>query len=357
MKTAIIGLPMVGKTSLFTILTGVKEATRVGTMEARLGMAKVPDARLDELARLFQPPKTTYATVEYLDFPAVSKEALRDPSYLASLRVVDAMAHVLRVFEDETVPHEKGSIDPVRDLEDVETELILSDLVVVEKRLERLEKDRKKIKDPALDREFEVLIRAKSFLDDGKPLRDMELNAEEEKRIRGFQFLSQKPVLYVLNLGEQDASRLREIEASYREGALAGRKATSVAAVCGKVEAELADLEPADVAEYMASYGLPESGLERIISRTYALLGLMSFLTAGEDEVRAWTIPMNSPAVTAAGAIHTDFEKKFIRAEVVNWKVLMEHDGYAGAREKGLLRLEGKEYIVKDGDVLVIRHG
>ena len=357
MKTAIIGLPMVGKTSLFTILTGVHEATRVGTMEARLGMSKVPDARLTELARIFAPPKITHATVEYLDFPAISKEALRDPSYLASLRVVDAMAHVLRLFEDPTVPHEKGSVDPVRDLEDVETELILSDLVVIEKRLERLEKDRKKIKDPGLDHEFEILTRAKAFIGEGKPLRDMDLNTEEEKRIRGFQFLSQKPVLYVLNLGEQDAPRLREIEASYRTGALAGRKATSVAAVCGKVEAELAELDPADAADYMASYGLPESGLERIISRTYELLGLMSFLTAGETEVRAWTIPAASTAVTAAGAIHTDFEKKFIRAEVVNWKALVEHNGYPGVREKGLLRLEGKEYIVKDGDVLVIRHG
>jgi GTP-binding protein YchF len=326
-------------------------------MEARLGMSKVPDARLTELARIFDPPKITHATVEYLDFPAISKEALRDPSYLASLRVVDAMAHVLRLFEDPTVPHEKGSVDPVRDLEDVETELILSDLVVIEKRLERLEKDRKKIKDPGLDHEFEILTRAKAFIEEGKPLRDMDLNTEEEKRIRGFQFLSQKPVLYVLNLGEQDAPRLREIEASYRTGALAGRKATSVAAVCGKVEAELAELDPADAADYMASYGLPESGLERIISRTYELLGLMSFLTAGETEVRAWTIPAASTAVTAAGAIHTDFEKKFIRAEVVNWKALIEHNGYPGVREKGLLRLEGKEYIVKDGDVLVIRHG
>lgn len=347
---------MVGKTSLFTILTGVHEAARVGSMETRIGVAKVPDARLDALAEIFSPPKVTHATVEYLDFPAISKEALRDPSYLASLRVVDALAQVLRVFDSDVVPHEKGSVDPVRDLEDVEMELILSDLAVVEKRLERLEKERKKIKSPELDHEYELLERCKKLIEDNKPLRNMELSAEDEKRIRGFQFLSQKPMLFVLNLGEEDAPRLHEVEEQYRTGPLAGRPQTAVAAVCGKIEAELAELSPEEARDYMASYGLTESGLERVISSTYALLGLMSFLTAGETEVRAWTVPMNSPAVKAAGAIHSDFEKKFIRAEVVNWKSLVEYNGYSGLRDKGLLRLEGKEYIVKDGDVLVIRH-
>ncbi|MBV8845777.1 MAG: redox-regulated ATPase YchF [Bryobacterales bacterium] len=357
MKTAIIGLPMVGKTSLFTILTGVHEATRVGLMEARVGIAKVSDARLDALAKLFEPPKITHATVEYLDFPAISKEALRDPSYLASLRVVDALAHVLRLFQSDTVPHEKGSVDPLRDFEDVEIELILSDLVVVEKRMERLDKDRKKIKSPDLDKEFALLQRLKAELEANRPLRGLELDEDDEKRIRGFQFLSQKPMLAVLNVGEEDAARLHEIEEQYRSGPLAGRANTAVTAICGKIEAELAELSAEDAKEYVASYGLKESGLERLISATYSLLGLMSFLTAGETEVRAWTIPINSTAVKAAGAIHSDFEKKFIRAEVVNWKALIDHNGYPGVREKGLLRLEGKEYIVKDGDVLVIRHG
>jgi len=264
---------------------------------------------------------------------------------------------VLRLFADETVPHEKGSVDPVRDLEDVETELILSDLVVVEKRLERLDKDRKKIKNPELDHEFELLEKCKAMLDENRPLRGMDLDADAEKRIRGFQFLSQKPMLYVLNLGEAEAGKLHEREREYREGPLAGRKHTSVTAVCGKIEAELAELAPEEQRDYLASYGLKESGLERLISATYSLLGLMSFLTAGETEVRAWTIPMHSTAVKAAGAIHSDFEKKFIRAEVVNWKNLVDMGGYPGVRERGLLRLEGKEYIVKDGDVLVIRHG
>src|SRR5437763_3503050 len=182
MKTAIIGLPMTGKTSLFTILTGVHQETRIGSTAARTGVAKVPDARLDELSRLFEPKKVTHATVEYVDMPSISKENLRDPAYLASLRVVDAFAHVLRLFEDETVPHEKGSVDPARDMEDVETELILSDLVVVEKRLERLEKDRKKLKNPEFDKEFELLQRCKAVLEDNRPLRQMELDADDEKR-------------------------------------------------------------------------------------------------------------------------------------------------------------------------------
>jgi len=356
MKTAIIGLPMVGKTSLFTILTGVHQETRIGSTAARTGVAKVPDARLDALGRLFEPNKLTHATVEYVDMPSISKESLRDASYVASLRNVDAFAQVLRLFADETVPHEKGSVDPVRDLEDVETELILSDLVVIEKRLERLDKDRKKIKNPELDREFDVLARCKAALEDNRPLRQLEFDAEDEKRIRGFQFLSQKQMLYVLNIGEEDTAKLHDREHEFLQGPIAGRRGVSATAVCGKVEAELAELPREEQKEYLSSYGLQESGLERLISATYSLLGLMSFLTAGEDECRAWTIPMNSTAVKAAGAIHSDFEKKFIRAEVVNWKNLVDFGGYAGVREKGMLRLEGKEYIVKDGDVLVIRH-
>src|SRR5664279_816298 len=204
MKTAIIGLPMTGKTSLFTILTGVHQETRIGSTAARTGIARVPDTRLEALGQLFEPPKVTHATVEYVDMPSISKENLRDPSYLASLRVVDAFAQVLRLFQDATIPHEKGSVDPLRDLEDVETELILSDLMVVEKRLERLEKDREKIKNPELDHEFDLLRRCLAALGDNQPLRHLELDAEEEKRIRGFQFLSLKPMLYVLNLGEDE---------------------------------------------------------------------------------------------------------------------------------------------------------
>ena len=356
MKTAIIGLPMTGKTSLFTILTGVHQETRIGSTSARTGIARVPDTRLEALGKMFEPPKVTHATVEYVDMPSISKETLRDAGSIASLRNVDAFAHVLRLFASDTIPHEKGSVDPIRDMEDLETELILNDFAVLEKRLERLEKDRKKIKNPELDREYELLVKCKALIEANKPLRELALEADDEKRIRGFQFLSQKPMLYVLNIGEEEAGRLHEREEEYRNGPLAGRAHTAVTAVCGKIEAELAELPRAEQLEYLASYGLSESGLERLITATYSLLGLMSFLTAGEDECRAWTIPMQSTAVKAAGAIHSDFEKKFIRAEVVNWKTLIDLGGYPGARDKGQLRLEGKEYIVKDGDVLVIRH-
>ena len=254
------------------------------------------------------------------------------------------------------MPHEKGSVDPLRDLEDVETELILSDLVVVEKRLERLDKDRKKIKNPELDREFELL----DALQGGARRQPAAAAAGTRCRRR------EAPARLPVPLAEAGALRAEPGRGGRRQAARARAGISRGAAgrtpphgrtaVCGKIEAELAELPREEQQEYLASYGLQESGLERLISATYALLGLMSFLTAGEDECRAWTIPMNSPAVKAAGAIHSDFEKKFIRAEVVNWKSLVDLGGYAGAREKGQLRLEGKEYIVKDGDVLVIRH-
>src|SRR5579883_696995 len=236
MKTAIIGLPMVGKTSLFAILTGVTQESRLGSTAVRTGVAKVPDPRVDALAELYQPPKITYATVEYIDTPSISRESLRDPAFLASLRVADAFAHVLRLFQDETVPHEHGSVDPARDFEDVETELILSDLVVIERRLERLEKDRKKVRNPELDKEWELLTRCKAALEANQPLRTLEFEAEDEKRIRGFQFLSQKPMLLVLNIGEEDAARLHEIEAEYRAGLVAGKENVDVTAFCGKIE-------------------------------------------------------------------------------------------------------------------------
>ena len=349
---------MTGKTSLFTILTGVHQETRIGSTAVRTGVTKVPDPRLDALAKIFDPPKVTSASVEYADMPSISKESLRDPSYLASLRVVDAFAHVLRFFKDESVPHEKGSVDPVRDLEDVEMELILSDLVVIEKRLERLDKDRKKVKNPELDHEFELLQKCKAELDENQP------STQSDARSRRRETGARLPV----PLAEADAVRSESgrkrcrADAGARgrvpqDRALAGRSGTEATAICGKVEAELAELPPRGsrrISGRLWPQGIRPGASDRA---TYRLQGLMSFLTAGETEVRAWTVPIGSTAQKAAGAIHSDFEKKFIRAEVVNWKNLVDLNGYPGVREKGLLRLEGKEYIVKDGDVLVIRHG
>jgi len=356
-KTAIIGLPQVGKTSLFTILTGVSSAARLGATAVHLGVARVPDPRLEALARLFAPPKITHATVEYIDMPALNRETLRDPGYLASLRAADAFALVLRLFDDETIPHLDGSIDPARDWKNLELELILSDLVVIEKRLDRLEKDRQKIKSADLDHEHALLEQCKAALDAGRPLRELALDAEAARRLRGFQFLSEKPMLLVLNLGETQAPELHRLEAAYRGDLVAAHRRAALAAVCGKLEAEIAALPPEEIRDYLASYSLTESGLLRLIQASYSLLGLMSCLTASESEVRAWTIPKHLPAIQAAGAIHTDFQKKFIRAEVIQWHELVELGGYPQAREKGRLRVEGKDYIVQDGDVLLIRHG
>ena len=357
MKTAIIGLPQVGKTSLFTILTGGSGSeVRIGATKAHVGIAQVPDERLEALAEIFDPPKIVHATVEYADMPALSKEALRDGAYIASLRAVDAFAHVLRVFEDETVMHIEGTVNPKRDWEAIEAELILADLQVVENRLERVTKDMNKIRNPDLPKEKALLERCMEALEEETPLRELDLEAEDKKRLRGFQFLSEKPMLLVLNVGEDQAGEIHSLEKQLADEYLAGRKDLAITAVCGSVESELAELEPSDATDYLESYGLTEPGLNRMIRATYDLLGLMSFLTAGETEVRAWTIPKGSTAVKAAGAIHTDFEKKFIRAETINWKRLVELGGYAGARDKGELRLEGKEYIVQDGDTLVIRH-
>ena len=357
MRTAIIGLPQVGKTSLFTILTGQAHSGRMGAAAVQIGMAAVPDVRLQRLAEIFRPSRLTHATIEYVDMPALSRESLADAGYIGALRLADAFLHVLRLFEEDTVMHVEGALDAERDWRNLELELLLNDLVVVEKRLERVEKDLGRMKNPDLSLERGLLLQCKQALEADRPLRELALSAEDEKRMRGFQFLSAKPMLLVLNLGESQADRLEEIEKQYEEQWLGSRPNVAVAAVCGGIEAEIAELPAGEAREYRTSYGLKQSGLERLVQATYSLLGLMSFLTASETEVRAWTIPRNTPAVKAAGVVHTDFAKKFIRAEVIPWRKLVERNGYAGARAHGELRLEGKEYVVQEGDVLLIRHG
>ncbi|MGA7889867.1 MAG: DUF933 domain-containing protein, partial [Candidatus Sulfotelmatobacter sp.] len=273
------------------------------------------------------------------------------------LRNVDALAHVVRVFDDPSVPH-TGEIDPLRDIKNVEFDLLVSDLGQIEKRLERLEKDLKKMKTPELEKEFELLKRAKVQVESDKPLREMEMTPEDKKRIKGFVFLSEKPIFYVLNIGESTelGKELEEAVSKYKLTEIAARPNAAATAICGKVEAELAEMSDADAAEFLSSYGLTESGLVRLIRTTYKLLGLISFFTAGEDECRAWQVPANSRAQEAAGAIHSDLEKHFIRAETIRWDQLLEAGSEANARAKGTLRLEGKDYIVQDGDVMHIRH-
>jgi len=359
MKTGIIGLPQVGKTSLFRILTKahLSEHAYANPREAHVGVAKVPDERLDKLAALYNPKKLTHASVEYVDVGAIGQEALKETAYLGHLRNVDALAHVLRAFEDAAIPH-VGPIDPLRDLRNVEFDLMVSDLGQIEKRLERVEKDLKKMRSADLEKEFELLTRAKSHLESEKPLRELEMDAEDKKRFRGFMFLSEKPMLYVLNVSESAelGKHLEEAVGKYKLTETASRPNAAATAVCGKVEAELAEMSDADAAEFLGSYGLKESGLTRLIRTTYGLLGLISFFTAGEDECRAWTVPVGTRAAQAAGAIHSDLEKHFIRAETIRWDELLEAGSEANARARGTLRLEGKDYVVKDGDVMHVRH-
>src|SRR5216684_3254791 len=308
MKTGIIGLPQVGKTSLFKILTRVDVSTRghSNPREAHLGVARVPDDRLDRLAALYDPKKLVHATVEYVDVAAIGQEALKETAFLANLRGVDSLAHV-------------GAIDPLRDIRNVEFDLMVSDLGQIEKRLERLEKDLKKMRTPDLEKEFDLLKRANAHLGTERPLREMEMTPEDKKRLRGFMFLSEKPILYVLNVGESTelGNDLENAIGKYNLTEVASRGNAGASAICGKVEAELAEMSDADAAEFLSSYGLRESGLVRLIRTTYTLLGLISFFTAGEDECRAWTIPVHTRAVEAAGAIHSDLEKHFIRAETI----------------------------------------
>ena len=359
MKTGIIGLPQVGKTSLFKILTkaDISAPSFANPREAHLGVARVPDDRLDRLAQLFNPKKLIHVSVEYVDVAAIGQEALKETAFTASLRGVDALAHVVRVFDDPAIPH-VGEVNPLRDVKTVDFDLIVSDLGQVEKRLERLEKDLKKMRTAELEREFDLIQRAKVHLERELPLREMEISSDDEKRIRGFMFLSQKPILYVLNVNESATlgADLENAVQKYQLNEVASRKNAGATAICGKVEAELAEMSDTEAQEFLSSYGLTDSGLTRLIRKSYELLGLISFFTVGEDECRAWTVPRNSRAQAAAGAIHSDLEKHFIRAETIHWDKLLEAGSEANARAKGTLRLEGKDYIVQDGDMMHIRH-
>jgi len=357
LKTGIIGLPQVGKTSLFRILTKADVSAHSNPREAHVGIAKVPDDRLDRLAAQYNPKKLTHASVEYVDVGAIGQEALKETSYLSHLRNVDALAHVVRAFDDPSIPH-VGGTDPLRDIRNVDFDMMVSDLGQIEKRLERVEKDLKKMRSADLEKEFDLLKRAKAHVESERPLRELEMSPEDKKRLRGFMFLSEKPVLYVLNIGESTelGKELANAAGKYNLTEVASRANAAATAICGKVEAELAEMSDADAAEFLSSYGLAEGGLTRLIRTTYALLGLISFFTIGEDECRAWTIPVNSRAAEAAGAIHSDLQKHFIRAETIRWDQLLEAGSEANARAKGILRLEGKDYVVQDGDVLHIRH-
>jgi len=358
LRAGLIGFPSTGKTTLFRLLTSAREGTRPGQhgkTDANVGVSRVPDERLDRLTVMFNPRKRVPATVEFADMAGAGHGHAKDLLDVAPFRNADALVHVVRAFHDELVPHPAGSIDPARDARAMEDELILADLLVVERRLDRLDKDLKKTPTADLRREHEILLTCKAALENGQPLRAMGLAGDDLKRLRGFQFLSAKPLLLVLNVDESDITRLGDaIERAGLGGFLEGA-ATNAAAVCAKIELEIAELEPADAAAFLADLGLAESGLDRVIRASYDLLGYMSFFTVGEDECRAWSIPVGTPAQVAASEIHSDIARGFIRAEVVTYDHLVARGSLAACRDRGELRLEGKEYIVRDGDVINFR--
>jgi hypothetical protein len=359
LRTALIGYPATGKTTLFRLMTEAHDAPRAahGKMEATLGIARVPDPRLDVLTAMFNPRKRVPATVEFADIPGrpsgTGADALLD---VAAYRNADALVHVVRAFSDPAVAHAAGSVDPRRDARAMEDELILADLAVVEKRLERLAKDLKKTRTAELEKEQEVLLRCKPHLEHGSPLRVLDLQSDDRRRLRGFQFLSAKPLLLVLNVDEGDlAGGLDPLLARHGIADLAAGPHTRAMALCAKIELEIAQLDPADAAAFLADLGLASSGLDRIIRASYELLGYISFFTVGEDECRAWSIPRGTPAQAAAGEIHTDLSRGFIRAEVVAYESLIARGSMAACRDHGEVRLEGKEYTVLDGDIVNVR--
>lgn len=350
MKLGIIGLPQAGKTTIFNALTGgnVPVTMSGGRFEVHTAVVDVPDPRVDALSKLYNPRKTTYAKVTYADIAGLEGSGSGDISgpLLTELSQMDGFLHVVRCFEDPSVPHIAGSIDPQRDIRAMEDEFLLNDLIQVERRLKRLEEERQRGgRDKGeIAAEQALFERLHATLEANQPLRTLELTPEEQKITSGFGFLSRKPLLIVLNLGEGQSPPQVELPP----------KAETVA-LHGKLEMEIAQLPPEDAELFMQEYGIEEPSLQRMIRRSYDLLQLQSFFTVGEDEVRAWTVRRGAVAHEAAGTIHTDLQKGFIRAEVIPCETLLELGSMAEARNKGLLRLEGKNYVVQDGDVIHIR--
>ena len=359
LRAALIGLPSSGKTTLFQLMTSIHEAPR-GKGDVNIGISKVPDPRLDKLTAIYNPKKRVPATVEFTDIIAAARGGAQALVDVAGYKNADALVHVVRAFRDPSVAHPSGSIDPARDAQTMEDELILADLGVAERRLERIEKDLKRGKSAELEKERDLVQRCKDALEHGTPLRALQLAGDDLKRLRGFQFLSAKPLLLVINLDENDVAGVGDdiARAAERAGltAFLAHASTRAVALCTRIELEISQLEAADACAFLSDLGLTESGLDRVIRTSYDLLGYISFFTVGEDECRAWSIAHATPAQQAAGEIHTDIQRGFIRAEVVAYDALIARGSMAACREHGEVRLEGKEYIVQDGDIINFRH-
>lgn len=358
MKLGIVGLPNVGKSTLFNAITKAgSEAANYPfcTIEPNVGVVTVPDSRIDTLHEVYNSKKTIYTSIEFCDIAGLVKGASKGEGlgnkFLGHIREVAAIIHVVRGFDDDNIVHVSGQIDPLSDIETINMELILSDLEVLEKRAAKTQKNLKG--DKSLAKELELLNKVIAFLEEGKSARAMELSDDDAEYVKSLDLLSYKPIIYVVNLSEDEINDTDNNERVKQIKEFAKTEDAEVVCICARIEEEISELDKEEKEMFLTELGIDESGLDKLIKASYKLLNLISFLTAGEDEVRAWTIKRGTKAPQAAGKIHTDFERGFIRAETISYDKLMECNGsLAAAREKGFIRAEGKEYIVKDGDVM-----